>query len=220
MQIAIDGTSASGKGTLAKKLAEHYNIEHIDTGAMYRAVALYVIEHGLTEKEIESIVEYAKHLDIRFDKDRVFVEKKDVSLAIRNDEVSMIASKMIAVNARIRRALVKRQQEIAKTRSVVMDGRDIGSVVLPDAEYKFFIDASSDSRAKRRFEEQNAKGFGTETYETILADINARDHQDYNRKESPLLKVSDAYFIDTSNLTIDEVVKKALNRIEKGVNDL
>lgn len=215
--IAIDGTSASGKGTLAKKLAEHYNIEHIDTGAMYRAVALYVIENGLTENEIETIIEYAKHLDIHFDNDRVLVAKRDVSLAIRNDEVSMLASKMIAVNARIRAALVKRQQEIAQTRSVVMDGRDIGSVVLPDAKYKFFIDASSEARAKRRFEEQNAKGFGTETYETILADIIARDKQDYSRTESPLVKVSDAYLIDTSNLTIDEVVEKALNQIEKGV---
>lgn len=217
IQIAIDGTSASGKGTLAKKLAKHFNIEHIDTGAMYRAVALYVIENKIDAEAIESIIEYAKHLDIRFERDRVFVGTRDVSLDIRNDEVSMLTSKMIATNPHIRQALVKRQQEIAQTRGVVMDGRDIGSVVLPNAPYKFFIDASSEARAKRRFEEQNAKGFGNESYETILEDIEARDKQDYSRSESPLVKVSDAHLIDTSNLTIDEVVKEALNQIEKGV---
>lgn len=213
IQIAIDGTSASGKGTLAKRLAAHFNIEHIDTGAMYRAVALYVIENNIVA--VDEMVQYAEQLNIRFTPEAIYVDERDVSLAIRHDAVSMVASAQVAQNKQIRKALVQRQQAIAKTRGVVMDGRDIGSVVLPGAAYKFFVDASSEARAKRRFEEQNEKGFGTETYEEILADIRIRDEQDYNRKESPLVKVADAYVIDTSNIGIDEMVAKAINYIEK-----
>lgn len=215
IQIAIDGTSASGKGTLAKRLAEYYQIEHIDTGAMYRAVALYVIEHNIAHEDVAAMVTYATDLDIYFQSGSVYVGKRDVSIAIRNDEVSMIASKVVAVVPEIRAALVKRQQSIAQSRGVVMDGRDIGSVVLQDAPYKFFVDASSEARAKRRFDEQNEKGFGNETYAEILADIIARDEQDYNRKESPLIQVADAYHLDTSNLSIDEMVKEAVEYIER-----
>lgn len=215
IQIAIDGTSASGKGTLAKRLADYYEIEHIDTGAMYRAVALYVIEQKIAHTDIAKMVDYAKTLDIHFDNDKVRVGMRDVSLAIRHDEVSMLASSLIAIQPDIRSALVKRQRLIAQTRGVVMDGRDIGSVVLPNARYKFFVDASSEARAKRRFQEQNEKGFGTETYDEILADIIARDAQDYARKESPLIQVTDAYRIDTSDLSIDEMVDQAIKYIER-----
>lgn len=216
LQIAIDGTSASGKGTLAKRLADYYHIEHIDTGAMYRSVALYVIEHKIAHDDIDAMVMYAEQLDIRFQKDgTIWIGNRDVSLAIRHDAVSMVASKVIATEPRIRQALVKRQQAIAQTRGVVMDGRDIGSVVLPDARFKFFVDASSEARAKRRFDEQNAKGFGNETYEEILTDIQIRDQQDYERKESPLIQVADAYLLNTSDITIDEMVEQAKEYIER-----
>lgn len=215
IQIAIDGTSASGKGTLAQRLAAHYKIEHIDTGAMYRAVALYVLENKIATSDITRMTEYAKSLDIHFIDGNVYVGSRDVSLAIRNDEISMLTSKVIAIQPEIRGALVQRQRAIAQTRSVVMDGRDIGSVVLPGAQYKFFVDASSEARAQRRFKEQNEKGFGTETYADILADIVTRDAQDYNRKESPLIKVHDAHVIDTSDLSIDEMVENAIKYIER-----
>lgn len=215
IQIAIDGTSASGKGTLAKRIADYYHIEHIDTGAMYRSVALYVIENNVAHNDVDKMIAYANTLDIHFIDGGVFIGPRDVSLAIRNDEVSMVASKIIAVEPAIREALVKRQQAIAQKRGVVMDGRDIGSVVLPNAPIKFFVDASSEARAKRRFEEQNAKGFGNETYEEILNDIELRDAQDYNRKESPLVRVADACFIDTTHLNIDEMVEQAIKYIEK-----
>lgn len=215
IQIAIDGTSASGKGTLAKHLAKHYHLEHIDTGAMYRAVALYALENNLTHSDVSKLIDYANTLDIHFKDNSIYIGTRDVSLAIRNDEVSMFASQVVAIEPLIRSALVQRQREIASLRGVVMDGRDIGSVVLPDARYKFFVDASSESRAQRRFLEQNEKGFGNETYEEILEDIIIRDKQDYNRKESPLRCVKDAYVIDTSNLSIDEMVEKAKKYIER-----
>lgn len=217
LQIAIDGTSASGKGTLAKRLAAHYHIEHIDTGAMYRAVGLYVIENNIAHHDVQAIVAYAKKLDIHFEEGRVLVGTRDVSLEIRNESVSMIASQVVAVNPDVRAALVKRQQEIASTRGVVMDGRDIGSVVLPQAKYKFFVDASAEARATRRFKEQNEKGFGNETYEAILEDIVVRDAQDYQREESPLIQVADAFLIDTSSIGIDDMVKIAIQHIETEV---
>ena len=207
INIAIDGPSAAGKSTIADLLAKKFHLTHLDTGAMYRCCAFAADQQGISLTDEAALSELVKHLDIRFDDNKqVYIGDKNVSVEIRNNDISMAASKVSAF-AGVRKALVAMQQEIAEEKGYILDGRDIGTVVLPDADVKIYMVASVEARAKRRFNEYVQKGISAD-YDTICQDIVQRDYQDTHRKESPLKQAEDAIAVDTSNLTIDEVVEK------------
>ena len=207
-QIAIDGPAGAGKSTIAKKLAEKLNILYVDTGAMYRAVALYLLENDIDlddEAAVSAACVNAK-LDLSQEEDgqHVFLNGRDVNGFIRTSRVSDATSRTSAF-FKVRQHVVASQQEIAKNISLIMDGRDIGTVVLPNAPLKIYLTADPGVRAKRRYDEMIAKG-ETCDYETILEEIKERDHRDMTREVSPLRQAEDAVCVDTSYMSIDEVV--------------
>lgn len=206
MQIAIDGPAGSGKSTVAKKIAEKLNIIYIDTGAMYRAITLKL-------KDIDKkIYEQAcNNTNIEFINNKIFLDGKDVSSQIRSEEISKLTSDISKIDF-VRKKLVSIQKEIADKNSVVMEGRDITTVVLPDADYKFYLSASPEIRAKRRTLQLKEKGLNAD-YEEILRDIKKRDNNDIKRENSPLKVADDAIVIDSSNLTADESIEKILSYI-------
>ncbi|EKB56227.1 (d)CMP kinase [Facklamia hominis] len=218
MQIAIDGPAASGKSTVAKILASKLKATYIDTGAMFRAVTLYLLkQEGLiTRVELwdQNLADIEIQLEMTESGQKVFLNQEDVTEAIRSQEVSRQVSK-VAANLKVREYLLKEQRRLAKDQDVVMDGRDIGTTVLPQANYKFFMIASSRVRAQRRFDELSKNGHSPISIEQIEKDIQARDEYDRNRKYAPLKKAEDAIEIDTSNMTIDEVVEKMLTFISR-----
>lgn len=203
-QIAIDGPSGAGKSTIAKKVAEELAIDYIDTGAMYRAVGLKMLRLGIPMEENETLFEMLRNTDVDFSEGRVYLDGEDVSDVIRTQEVSKAASDCSAF-ATVRRKLVELQQAMGKRKSVIMDGRDIGTVVLKDAEYKFYLTATAEERAMRRFKELQAKG-SEDTYEKVLEDVNKRDYNDTHREVDPLRQAEDAVLIDSTDMSIDEVV--------------
>lgn len=212
INIAIDGPSASGKSTIAKRLASELGYIHIDTGAMYRCVAFQAIKQGIDLSDEKSLGEMAESMDISLSVDgRVFLNQQDVTEKIRQEEISVGASK-VSIYANVRKAMVKRQQQMAKSKGFIVDGRDIGTVVLPDAEIKIFQTASAASRAIRRFKENLSKGIDSD-FELLKSEIEQRDYQDTHRKESPLRKAEDAIEIDTSDMTVDQVVSKIISLI-------
>ncbi len=203
-QIAIDGPSGAGKSTIAKRVAAELAIDYIDTGAMYRAVGLKMLRLGIPMEENETLFEMLGNTDVDFSEGRVYLDGEDVSDLIRTQEVSKAASDCSAF-ATVRRKLVELQQAMGKRKSVIMDGRDIGTVVLKDAEYKFYLTATAEERAMRRFKELQAKG-STDTYEKVLEDVNKRDYNDMHREVDPLRQAEDAVLIDSTNMSIEEVV--------------
>jgi len=203
-QIAIDGPSGAGKSTIAKRVAAELAIDYIDTGAMYRAVGLKMLRLGIPMEEKETLFEMLGNTDVDFSEGRVYLDGEDVSDLIRTQEVSKAASDCSAF-ATVRRKLVELQQAMGKRKSVIMDGRDIGTVVLRDAEYKFYLTATAEERAMRRFKELQAKG-STDTYEKVLEDVNKRDYNDMHREVDPLRQAEDAVLIDSTNMSIEEVV--------------
>lgn len=203
-QIAIDGPSGAGKSTIAKRVAAELAIDYIDTGAMYRAVGLKMLKSGIPMEENETLFEMLANTDVDFSEGRVYLDGEDVSDLIRTQEVSKAASDCSAF-ATVRRKLVELQQAMGKRKSVIMDGRDIGTVVLKDAEYKFYLTATAEERAMRRFRELQAKG-STDTYEKVLEDVNKRDYNDMHRDVDPLRQAEDAVLIDSTNMSIEEVV--------------
>lgn len=206
MQIAIDGPAGSGKSTIAKRLAERLNIEYIDTGAMYRAITLKLKN---VEKE-----DYKKVLDktnIDFKNNKIFLDGVDVSNFIRDPEISKLTSD-ISKLPEVREKLVIIQRNIAKNKSVVMEGRDISTVVLPQADYKFYLSAGEEIRAKRRTLQLLERGLPAD-YEKILKEIKDRDKNDINRKNSPLKVAENAVIIDSSKLNIDDTVSLMLSYI-------
>ncbi len=203
-QIAIDGPSGAGKSTIAKRVAAELAIDYIDTGAMYRAVGLKMLKSGIPMEENETLFEMLRNTDVDFSEGRVYLDGEDVSDLIRTQEVSKAASDCSAF-ATVRRKLVELQQAMGKRKSVIMDGRDIGTVVLRDAEYKFYLTATAEERAMRRFKELQAKG-STDTYEKVLEDVNKRDYNDMHRDVDPLRQAEDAVLIDSTNMSIEEVV--------------
>ncbi|MDR1782028.1 MAG: (d)CMP kinase [Bacilli bacterium] len=204
--IVIDGPAASGKSTVAKLVAQKLNYKYIDSGAMYRCVALYKLENNLSIGQLLNNIEKIK---IDFDNNNhVFLNDKDVSDLIRSTEVSKLVSE-IAKISKIRAYLVSLQQSYGKEKGIVMDGRDIGSVVFPEAKVKIYQVASVETRAKRRFNELLDNGKSAD-YLEICNNIKKRDYDDMNREVSPLIKVDDAYELDTSNMSIDEVVNKII----------
>ena len=214
MQIAIDGPAGAGKSTLAKKIAATYKMTYLDTGAMYRCIAHCVLNQMGDRFENEAdIVKIARETVIRFKGDRVFCNDKDVTKEIRTPLVSRHTSDVAKIKE-VRDLMVAQQREYAKDHAVVMDGRDIGSVVLPDAELKFFLDADVLERAKRRKKELDEKGDG-KALEAIKNDIENRDANDRNRSEGPLVQVADAIVIDTTGKNIEEVYQEMKNHIDE-----
>ncbi len=209
INIAIDGPAGSGKSTVAKRLAKEYNILYLDTGAMYRACALKGLEEGIDLNDEAAVVALMRDvkLDVVYENgvQRTLLDGRDVSEAIRENAVSL-ASSTVSKHASVRMHLVEKQREIAGKMSCVLDGRDIGTFVLPDADFKFYLTASPDVRARRRHEELKAKGMEVD-FETLKAEMIRRDEQDMNRAIAPLKQAEDAVRIDTSDMTIDEVVE-------------
>ncbi len=217
--IALDGPAGSGKSTVAKILAKDYNILHLDTGAMYRACGLKALRLGIDPKDGASVEKILPQLNVKVEyKDgmqHTLLDGEDVSTAIRENRVSMAASD-ISAHPCVRVKMVEMQREIARSMSCVLDGRDIGSAVLPDAKFKFFITADSKVRATRRFNELTARG-ETVDFEKLHAEIVARDKQDSEREFSPLVCADDAIVIDTSDLTVEGVVTKIKAEIQSKI---
>ena len=210
--IAIDGPAGAGKSTIAKIVAKKKGYIYVDTGAMYRAMALYLIREGIAANETEKIEAACDKADISIkyiDGEQVVtLDGENVNGFIRTEEVSNMASAS-SVNGKVREKLVALQQKLASETDVVMDGRDIGTVVLPDAPCKIYLTASDDVRAKRRFDELTAKGVECDLNE-LKKDIIERDCRDMNREISPLRRAEDAVFLDSSSMTIEEVVDKII----------
>lgn len=211
--IAIDGPAGAGKSTIAKKIAKKMNYIYVDTGAMYRAMALFLIRNGVTKDDVEKIEEVCQQADISIEyKDGeqiVLLNGENVNGLIRTEEVGNMAS-VSSANGKVREKLVQLQKELAKKADVVMDGRDIGTCVLPNADTKIYLTASSQVRAKRRFDELTQKGESCDL-QKIEEDIIERDHRDMTREISPLKQAEDAVLVDSSDMTIDEVVEKIIS---------
>lgn len=208
MKIAIDGPAGSGKSTIAKKLARKLNIEYIDTGAMYRALAYYMNQNNLPLEELKINMET---LNIEFKEEKTFINGKDISDFIRTNEVSSLASK-ISKDKDIREKLVDLQRKLADKVSCVMEGRDITSVVLKDAEYKFYLDANSKVRAIRRKNDLKGKDKDI-SLDKLIEEIEERDLRDKTRENSPLKLTEDSIYIDTSYMDVNEVVDKIMSYI-------
>ncbi|MGL9722372.1 (d)CMP kinase [Sodalis sp. (in: enterobacteria)] len=212
--ITIDGPSGAGKGTLCKALAEALQWHLLDSGAIYRVLALAALHHQVAIDSEEALVPLAAHLDVRFEVEQgqltVVLEGEDVSQAIRNETVGNTASQ-IAAFPRVREALLRRQRAFRAAPGLIADGRDMGTVVFPDAPVKIFLDASSEERAHRRIRQLQEKGFSVK-FERLLSEIKERDDRDRNRTVAPLVPAADALVLDSTRLTIDEVIAKALAR--------
>ncbi len=208
--IAIDGYSSTGKSTMAKKLALQVGYRYIDSGAMYRAVALYALRHGMadTEGHVDTGKLAAAMPDIHIDfrvmpgGQHTLLNGEDVEQEIRSMTVSQAVSPVAAVPA-VRHAMTRLQQRMGREKGIVMDGRDIGTTVFPEAEMKVFVTASAETRARRRFDELKAKNMNA-SYEEVLANLRERDHIDETRAESPLRKAADAVTLDNSNMSLEE----------------
>ena len=214
MIIAIDGPSGSGKGTIAKKLANTLNFIYIDTGAMYRCVSLQSLRKNVKITDENKIVELLKNMDIKLTNDgKVYMNNEDVSEEIRSNEVTARVSKISPIIA-LRELIKERQRDYAKKGSIVMEGRDITTEVFPNADFKFYLDASVDERAKRRYKQNIEKGIKS-TLEDVKKIIEERDFDDINRPVGALKRTDDQIYIDSSNMTIDEVLNKMLGVIRK-----
>ena len=204
------------KINIAIRLAKALGYSHLDTGAMYRCVGYLAAQRGIDLHDEDALTEMTASMRIRFDSEgHVFLNEEDVSAAIRENRVSMLASS-VSVHPRVRKLLVDMQRQMALDKGVIMDGRDIGTVVLPDAELKIFMVASVEARARRRYQEYLDKHIEAD-YDTICEDIKKRDDQDMHRAASPLTKAADAHEIDTSDMSIEEVCAAILSLVEKTI---
>lgn len=214
--VAIDGPAGAGKSTVAKAVAKSQGFIYVDTGAMYRAMSLYFIRKGIDSNDAETICSKLDEIEISLAYEdgvqQVFLNGENVSGLIRTEEVGMATSTISKIKE-VREKMVALQQEIAKTTDVVMDGRDIGMWVLPNADVKLYLTASSGERARRRYKELLEKG-GTKTLEEIEQDIIARDYQDMHRENSPLVQAPDAVYLDSSDMTLKEVIDTIVNMIK------
>ncbi|MBR5521495.1 MAG: (d)CMP kinase [Oscillospiraceae bacterium] len=219
--IALDGPGGAGKSSIAKQVAKQKGIVYVDTGAMYRAIALYMLKNNIDIHDQPAVVRALSGVEISLEyrdgTQCVILNGEDVSTAIRENPVSMAAS-VTSAYKEVRAFLMDTQRNVAKTTSVIMDGRDIGTVVLPDAQVKIFLSADPVVRAKRRHKELLEKG-QTVDFETVLSDIQQRDWQDINRTEAPLRQADDAVLLDTSDLDFEQSVKAVLDLIEEKVGE-
>ena len=216
--IAIDGPAGAGKTTAARNLAERLDLVYLDTGATFRAIALKALRQGLDLSDEAALTALAKNSDIRFDSDRlerILLDGEDVSAAIRAQAVAN-ASSAVAVHPTLRALLVDLWRKIGENGGVVLEGRDIGTVVFPDAEIKFFLDARPEERAKRRFTEQS--GEENITIERVTQDLKVRDNADRTRQHAPLKRAQDAIQIDTTHLTPEETLDRLLEEAQKHLN--
>ncbi len=203
--IAIDGPAGSGKTTVSKRLAEFLGFDYLDTGAMYRAIALFLHEKGISENDDAEIDKVLSNVKMEFKDGKLFLNGNEVGPEIRTAEAGVLASKYAKIPV-VRKHLTRLQREIADSRKIVVEGRDIGTVVLPDAELKIFLTASVEERARRRWKELKEKGENI-PYDEILKQLKDRDERDSKREVAPLKPAEDAIVIDTTNMSIDEVVK-------------
>ena len=218
INIAIDGPAGAGKSTVAKRIAEIMHLTYVDTGAMYRALGLKAVRNGIDPGDAEAVAPMLTDTTVTFIKingeQHVVLDGEDVNELIRTEEISHAAS-VISTLPEVRQKLVDLQREIARSTDTVMDGRDIGTVVLPNTPYKFYVTASAEVRAKRRFIEYQQKGIlGDMTYEDVLNEVKARDERDMNREFSPLRPAENAVIIDTSEMSIDEAVDAVIEDID------
>lgn len=210
--IAVDGPSASGKGTVAQLVAEALGFGYLDSGALYRVVAFAAKQNGITWSDAEAVAACAKTLDIHFIKDQVYLNGNDISEEIRSEEMGKGASQ-VAVHAPLRAALVDLQHNFRQEPGLVADGRDMGTVIFPDAELKIFLTASTETRAERRYKQLIGKGLPAD-YENILLDLQERDARDKGRTSAPLVMAADAILLETDSLTITEAVNTVLHSFE------
>lgn len=218
INIAIDGPAGAGKSTIAKRIAEIMHLTYVDTGAMYRALGLKAVRNGIDPGDAEAVATMLPDTTVTFIKingeQHVVLDGEDVNEFIRTEEISHAAS-VISTLPEVRQKLVDLQREIARSTDTVMDGRDIGTVVLPNTPYKFYVTASAEVRAKRRFIEYQQKGIlGDMTYEDVLNEVKTRDERDMNREFSPLRPAENAVIIDTSEMSIDEAVDAVIEDID------
>ena len=213
--VTVDGPAGSGKSTIAKIIAKKYGFTYLDTGAMYRMIALYALENSISLDDTEAVENMLKNTKLDIIGNQFFLNGKDVSEEIRTPRVSAIVSPVSAIKE-VRVKLVDLQREISKGKSVILDGRDIGTVVFPNGDVKIFLVASPEERAKRRLKEYEEKGVEAD-YESVLASIKERDYLDSTRKESPLKKAEDAHEIDSSTMSIDEVVEAISKYIDEKI---
>ena len=216
INIALDGPSGSGKSTVAKIISKKLDILYLDTGAMYRACALEALMRGVDCLDEKSVAAFIDDIDLKIvyenGAQKTILRGEDVSTKIRMNEVSMKASDISSLPC-VRRKMVEMQRAVAKGTDCVLDGRDIGTYVLPDAKYKFFVTAKPEVRAKRRYDELTAKGQKVE-FDSLLEEINRRDYNDSHREFAPLKQADDAVLLDTSDMTVDQVVDFILSEIE------
>ena len=217
LTIAIDGPSGAGKSTVAKSLARWFGYIYIDTGAMYRSVALRVKEEAISPEDERAVKELASSLHMTFvieeERTLVFCDGRDITEAIRTPEISCLAS-AISKQEEVRKALVPMQREMGEGGGVILEGRDIGTVVFPQADIKFYLDAESEIRGKRRYDEMVGKGVRVD-FEETREELKRRDHQDRHREHSPLKKAEDAIFINSTHRSVEEVVEEMRRIIEE-----
>ena len=215
--IAIDGPAGAGKSTIAKKVAKELDFIYVDTGAMYRSMALYLIRKGVKAEEKNKIIELLPEIHVTLayveGEQHVYLNQEDVSSLIRNEEVSQMTSSISTI-PEVREALLSLQRNLAKENNVLMDGRDIGTCVLPNAELKIYLTASTKVRAKRRYDEMIEKGMECNLKE-LEASIKERDYRDMNREIAPLKQAEDAVFLDTSDMNIEEVVSAIIRLVKE-----
>ena len=216
LSVAIDGPAGAGKSTIAKILASRFNLMYINTGAMYRAVTLKAIQNNIRPEDKEELLKLIDSLEMHFENDDLIVNNENVSEQICLPVISNNVSNYAAI-PEVREKLVKLQQKMAHKYNVAMDGRDIGTVVLKDAPFKFYLTASAEKRAKRRYDELCSKNIEV-NYEELLNDIIKRDYIDSNRQINPLKKANDAVEIDSSDLSVQEVVDEMSNYIRQYIN--
>ena len=219
-KIAVDGPSGAGKSSLAKAVAKRMNIVYVDTGALYRSIGLYIQRKGISPDDAEAVASELPSitLDLRFvdGEQHVMLCDEDVNAYIRTPEISMYASKVSAIPA-VREFLLETQRAIGRTNDVIMDGRDIGTVIFPDADVKIFLTASPEARAKRRLEELKAKGIET-TFEEVLSDMKSRDKNDSSRSVAPAVAAKDAILLDNSDLSVEETIDEVIRIINEKKN--
>ena len=215
--VGIDGPAGSGKGTVTKKIANKLGLINIDTGSTYRCVALEVLNQNVSLEDKERIIEIAKNINIEIepnkDGDKVFLNGEDVTLKIRSKEVTSVVSQVSSINE-VRFAMVDLQRKMAEGKNVIMEGRDICTYVFPNADVKIYLDASVEERAKRRYKENQEKGIEM-SYEEVYESIRLRDENDKNKEIGALKIAEDSVVVDTTSLTIDQVVEKVISIIKK-----